>query len=107
MPGAAPEVRQEDTAEPDVEQTMILPIPAERSPELSEPELSEPELSEPELPEAELSEPELPEAELPEAELPEAELAEANHGDEGEEQFTERGNEDRTAAGSQLTEAMR
>ena len=107
MPGADPEVRQEDTAEPDVEQTMILPIPAERSPELSEPELSEPELSEPELPEAELSEPELPEAELPEAELPEAELAEANHGDEGEEQFTERGNEDRTAAGSQLTEAMR
>jgi hypothetical protein len=69
-------------------------VPAELSePELSEPELSEPELSEPELSEPELSEPE---------------LSEANHGDEGElEQSTERGDEDRTTAGSQLTEAMR
>jgi hypothetical protein len=83
LPGADPAVPQEDTAEPDAEQTMILQVPAERSPKLSEPELSEPELSEPEL-------------------------SEANHGDEGElEQSTERDDEDRTTAGSQLTEAMR
>jgi len=88
LPGADPAVPQEDTAEPDAEQTMILQVPAERSPKLSEPELSEPELSEPELSEPELSE--------------------ANHGDEGElEQSTERDDEDRTTAGSQLTEAMR
>jgi glycosyltransferase involved in cell wall biosynthesis len=93
LPGADPAVPQEDTAEPDAEQTMILQVPAERSPKLSEPELSEPELSEPELSEPELSEPE---------------LSEANHGDEGElEQSTERDDEDRTTAGSQLTEAMR
>jgi hypothetical protein len=107
-----PEVLQEDTAEPDVDQTMILPVAAARSPELSVPELSEAELSEAELSEAELSEAELSEAELSEAELSEAELSEAelseaNRGDEGEEQFTERGDEDRTTAGSQLTEAMR
>jgi hypothetical protein len=73
MPGADPEVPQQDTAEPDAEQTMILQVPAERSPELSE-----------------------------------AELSEANHGDEGEaEQSTERGDEDGTTAGSQLTEARR
>jgi hypothetical protein len=73
LPGADPAVPQEDTAEPDAEQTMILQVPAERSPELSE-----------------------------------AELSEANHGDEGEaEQSTERGDEDGTTAGSQLTEARR
>jgi len=88
LPVADPEVPEQDKAEPDVEQTMILPVVAERSAEL--------------LPEAELSE-----AELSEAELSEAELSEANRGDEGEEQFTERGDEDRTTAGSQLTEAMR
>ena len=92
LPVPDPEVLQEDTAEPDVDQTMILPVAAGRSPELSVPELSEAELSE---------------AELSEAELSEAELSEANRGDEGEEQFTERGDEDRTTAGSQLTEAMR
>jgi len=58
-------------------------VPAERPPELSEPELSEPELSEPEL-------------------------SEANHGHEDEpEQSTDRGDEDRTTAAPQLTEAMR
>ena len=88
LPVADPEVPEQHKAEPDVEQTMILPVVAERSAEL--------------LPEAELSE-----AELSEAELSEAELSEANRGDEGEEQFTERGDEDRTTAGSQLTEAMR
>ena len=88
LPVPDPEVPEQDKAEPDVEQTMILPVVAERSAEL--------------LPEAELSE-----AELSEAELSEAELSEANRGDEGEEQFTERGDEDRTTAGSQLTEAMR
>jgi len=93
LPVPDPEVPVRDTAEPDVEQTMILPVAAERSPEL--------------LPEAELSAPELPEAELPDAELSEAELSEANGRDEGEEQFTERGDEDRTTAGSELTEAMR
>jgi len=77
---------------------MILPVAAERSPEL---------LSEAELPEAELPDAELSEAEHSEAELSEAELSEANRGDEGEEQFTESGDEDRTTAGSQLTEAMR
>jgi len=83
MPGADPAVPQEDTAEPEAEQTMILPVPAERPPELSEPELSEPELSEPEL-------------------------SEANHGHEDEpEQSTDRGDEDRTTAAPQLTEAMR
>jgi len=88
MPGADPAVPQEDTAEPEAEQTMILPVPAERPPELSEPELSEPELSEPELSEPELSE--------------------ANHGHEDEpEQSTDRGDEDRTTAAPQLTEAMR
>jgi hypothetical protein len=94
-PAAEPAVPQEDTAEPEAEQTMILPVPAERpsEPEPSEPELSEPELSEPELSEPELSEPE---------------LSEANHPDEGEpEQSTERSDEDRTTAGSELTEAMR
>jgi len=98
MPGADPAVPQEDTAEPEAEQTMILPVPAERPPELSEPELSEPELSEPELSEPELSEPE----------LSEPELSEANHGHEDEpEQSTDRGDEDRTTAAPQLTEAMR
>jgi len=88
MPGADPAVPQEDTAEPEAEQTMILPVPAERPPELSEPELSEPELSEPELSEPERSE--------------------ANHGHEDEpEQSTDRGDEDRTTAAPQLTEAMR
>ena len=78
MPGADPAVPQEDTAEPEAEQTMILPVPAERPPELSEPELSEPERSE------------------------------ANHGHEDEpEQSTDRGDEDRTTAAPQLTEAMR
>jgi glycosyltransferase involved in cell wall biosynthesis len=96
LPVADPEILQEDTAEPDVDQTMILPVAAARPPELSVPE----------LPEAELSESELSESELSEAGLSEAELSEANRGDEGEE-FTERGDEDRTTAGSQLTEAMR
>ncbi len=105
LPVADPEILQEDTAEPDVDQTMILPVAAARSPELSVPELSEAELSVPELSEAELSEAELSEAELSEAELSEAELSEAelseaelseaelseaelseaNRGDEGEE----------------------
>ena len=80
---------------------MILPVAAERSPEL----LSEAELREAELPEAELPDAEHSDAEHSEAELSEAELSEANRGDEGEEQFTESG--DRTTAGSQLTEAMR
>jgi len=98
LPVPDPEVPEQDKAEPDVEQTMILPVAAERSPEL---------LSEAELPEAELPDAELSEAEHSEAELSEAELSEANRGDEGEEQFTESGDEDRTTAGSQLTEAMR
>jgi glycosyltransferase involved in cell wall biosynthesis len=131
LPVADPEILQEDTAEPDVDQTMILPVAAARPPELSVPELPEAELSEAELSESELSESELSEAglseaglseaglseaglseaglseaELSEAGLSEAELSEANRGDEGEE-FTERGDEDRTTAGSQLTEAMR
>jgi hypothetical protein len=72
LPGADPELPEQDTAESDVEPTTILPVLAKRSPELSE-----------------------------------AELSETNRGDEGEEQFTERGDEDRTTAGSQLTEAMR
>jgi polysaccharide biosynthesis protein PelF len=101
LPGAAPEVPEQDTAEPGVGQTMILPVLAKRSPELSEAELSEAEPSEAEVSEAEPSE-----AEVSEAEVSEAELSEANRGDEGEEQFTERGDGDRTTAGSQLTEAM-
>jgi hypothetical protein len=112
LPVVDPEVPEQDKAEPDVEQTMILPVAMERSPELSEAELPEAELSVPELPEAELSEVELSEVELsvpelPEAELSDAELSEANRGDEGEEQFAGPGDEDRTTAGSQLTEAMR
>jgi glycosyltransferase involved in cell wall biosynthesis len=85
---------------PDPDRTQPLPVLRPTGPGMPD--------ADPEVPEQDTAEPDAEQTIiLPVAAEKSPGLAEADHGDEGEEQVTERGDEERITAGSQLTEAIR